>query len=220
MDVLEGRIAPGARLKLPALAERFGASMTVVREALTRLAEQRLVVSTPNRGFSVMPLSVEDLEDLTRARVRLETMVLCDSIELAPLSWEAELVGAHHALSRTPYLDDDGAPSPEWLRAHREFHHVLGSGCGSPRLIELTDGLRDSAELYRAWSRSLAGDYDRDVEAEHAEIAQAALARDADGAAIALRTHLEHTTSVLLDYISGRPSPRARTSARDVSTAR
>ena len=56
-DLLEGRIQPGERLKLPALTERFEVSMTVIREALTRLAEQGLVTVNPQRGFSVMMLS-------------------------------------------------------------------------------------------------------------------------------------------------------------------
>ncbi|HEY0410171.1 MAG TPA: GntR family transcriptional regulator, partial [Candidatus Dormibacteraeota bacterium] len=50
---LSGQFEPGQRLKLLPLAERFDASLSVVREALTRLAEQGLVVATPQHGFSV-----------------------------------------------------------------------------------------------------------------------------------------------------------------------
>ena len=52
-ELLESRLQPGERLKLVELAERFGISQTVVREALTRLSEQGLVVATPNKGFMV-----------------------------------------------------------------------------------------------------------------------------------------------------------------------
>jgi DNA-binding GntR family transcriptional regulator len=199
-DLVDGRIEPGERLKLPALVERFGVSMTVVREALTRLAEQRMVIAVPNRGFSVMPLSVEDLRDLTHVRLRLETMALRDSIERGALSWETAVVAAHHALNRTPYVDDKGDLNAAKMLAHRDFHHALGSGCGSPRLIELVDNLRDSAELYRAWARSIAHDHERDVTAEHDEIARAALAHDADAAVAALRDHIERSTAALLRY--------------------
>jgi len=188
------------RLKLPALVERFGVSMTVVREALTRLAEQHMVVAVPNRGFSVIPLSVEDLKDLTHVRLRLETMVLRDSIERGALSWETGVVAAHHTLNRTPLLDDKGELNAAKMSAHRDFHHALGSGCGSPRLIELVDNLRDSAELYRAWARSIAHDYERDVQAEHDEIVRAALARDADAASAALRDHIERSTAALVRH--------------------
>lgn len=199
-DLIEGRIGPGERLKLPALVERFGVSMTVVREALTRLAEQRMVIAAPNRGFSVIPLSVEDLKDLTRLRLQLETMALRDSIERGELSWETGVVAAHHALDRTPYVNDTGGLNVAWMCAHRNFHHALGSGCGSPRLIELVDNLRDSAELYRAWARSIAHDHERDVRAEHDGIVRAVLAHDADRASAALRDHIERTTVALLRH--------------------
>jgi DNA-binding GntR family transcriptional regulator len=205
-DLIEGRIEPGERLKLPALVERFGVSMTVIREALTRLAEQHMVVAVPNRGFSVMSLSVEDLKDLTHLRLRLETMVLRDSIEHGELAWETRVVAAHHALNRTPYLDDKGELNAAKMSAHRDFHHALGSGCGSPRLIELVDNLRDSAELYRAWSRSIAHDHERDVTAEHDEIVRAALAHDTDAASAALRDHIERSTAVLLRH-AGAQAP-------------
>lgn len=208
-DLLEGRIEPGERLKLPALVERFGVSITVVREALTRLAEQRIVVAVPNRGFSVMPLSIEDLKDLARLRVRLETMALRDSIERGDLRWETAVVAAHHTLSRTPDVDDKGDLNIAKLCAHRAFHHALTSGCGSPRLIEMVDNLRDSAELYRAWARSIAHDYERDVQAEHDEIVRAALAHDANGATAALRDHIERTATALLRHAGAQASATA-----------
>lgn len=199
-DLIEGRIEPGERLKLPTLVERFGVSMTVVREALTRLTEQRMVVAVPNRGFSVMPLSVEDLKDLTHVRLRLETMVLRDSIERGALDWETGVVAAHHALNRTPMLDDKGELNVAKMCAHRDFHRALGNGCGSPRLIELVDNVRDSAELYRAWTRSIAHDYKRDVQEEHDAIVRAVLAHDADAASAALRYHIERSTAALVRH--------------------
>lgn len=207
-DLIEGRLEPGERLKLPALVERFSVSMTVVREALTRLAEQRMVVAVPNRGFSVVPLSAEDLRDLTHVRLRLETMALRDSIERGALDWETRVVAAHHALNRTPDVDDKGELNVAWLCAHRDFHHALGSGCGSPRLIDLVDGLRDSAELYRAWARSIAHDYERDVAAEHDAIVRAALARAADAASAALHDHVDRSAAALLRH-AGAQAPAA-----------
>ena len=127
-------------------------------------------------------------------------MALRDSIERGALSWETGVVAAHHALNRTPYLDDKGGLNVAKMCAHRDFHHALGSGCGSPRLIELVDNLRDSAELYRAWATSIAHDDQRDVTAEHDQIARAALARDADAASAALRNHIERSTTALLRH--------------------
>jgi DNA-binding GntR family transcriptional regulator len=197
-DLLESHIQPGERLKLVELADRFGISQTVVREALTRLSEQGLVVATPNKGFMVMPLSVEDLVDLTAVRVRLEAMALRDSIEHGDIAWESGLVAAHHALERTPSLTAGTGSGTTWRQMHRAFHRALCSGSGSPRLEGLVNQLRDSSDLYRMWSGSLGRDTDRDVAAEHRAILRAALDRDGETASRLLTEHITRTTAALL----------------------
>lgn len=205
-DILEGKLSPAERLKTAGLSSRFNVSMTVVREALTRLAEQGIVVATPRSGFVVTPLSIEDLTDLTRVRISIETLALEDSIKHGDLAWETLVVGSHHTLARTPRpgIAEDGGAA--WRQCHREFHHALLSGCGSPRLLAIADSLRDSSELYRAWSRTLARDTDRDFAAEHRAIVDRVLARDADGAVEALSRHIERTTATLLDFAAARGS--------------
>ena len=58
-DVLLGRRLPGARIQLRDLADEHGVSLSVVREAVTRLASEDLVVATPQRGFRVRSLSLD-----------------------------------------------------------------------------------------------------------------------------------------------------------------
>ncbi|MFC0040059.1 GntR family transcriptional regulator [Actinomadura rayongensis] len=201
-DLLDGRLEPGERLKLPGLAERFEVSMTVIREALTRLEGQGLVYSSPKRGFSVMELSKEDLSDLTFVRVELETLALRASIERGGIDWETAVVGSLHALNRTEQVRADGTFNVDWFSCHRTFHHALISGSGSPRLLAIAAAERDRSELYRAWTRSLAHDDKRDIRAEHARIADLAVGRDVDAAVAALADHIQRTTDVLLEYIA------------------
>src|SRR5580692_12854706 len=80
-ELLRGSLRPGAPLRTQALSERLGVSGAVVREALTRLSEKGLVVASPQRGFRVMDLSVEHLQDLTNVRAQLESLALAQSIE-------------------------------------------------------------------------------------------------------------------------------------------
>ncbi|MEU4236757.1 GntR family transcriptional regulator [Actinoplanes sp. NPDC026619] len=192
-DLLAGRFEPGSKLKLAVLGGRYTASLSVVREALSRLAEQGLVVAHPQRGFSVVALSAEDLTDLTNTRIDVETLAARRSVERGDLAWEAALVAAHHTLARTPLGED-------WIRAHQAFHQALVAGCGSPRLEAIANGLRDASELYRIWSRSLAHDDDRDIAGEHSRLLSLAVARDADDVAAALAAHIQHTTDALLRY--------------------
>ena len=198
--LIDGKMEPGSKLKLSEIATQFGVSASVVREALSRLSEQGLVQSHPQRGFVVTPLSIDDLLDLTRARVLIETLALRESIRHADLAWEGRVLATHHALDRTPILNAEHV-NPAWIQAHRMFHHAILDGSGVQRLSEIARGLRDCSELYQFWSYARSRDPDRDIVAEHRQIAERAIARDEDGAAAALTRHIERTTANLTAYL-------------------
>jgi DNA-binding GntR family transcriptional regulator len=120
------------------------------------LAERGLVVATPQRGFRVRELSVEDIVGLTESRVQIESVVLRLAIERGDVRWETQIVAAHHLLERTPLVDDNGKYRDEWGVRHRDFHRALTAGCNNARLQEVVLGLRGSAELYRRWWWALA----------------------------------------------------------------
>lgn len=198
-DILSGRVLPGTKLRFADLIERYGCSTSVVREGLTRLAEQGLVQSEPQHGFHVTPLSSDDLDDLTTARCEIEGLVLRMSIGNGDIAWESELVAAHHALERTS-MKTDGDPvlmSEEWTHAHARFHHALLAACPNQRLRNMAFSLRDAAELYRRWSGPVGHDEDRDVKGEHRALVDAALRGDAIEAVRLLDEHLRRTTRAL-----------------------
>lgn len=200
-DILAGVHEPGTPLRLAALAKTHGASMSVVREALVRLAEHHLVVLLPNQGFRVVDISREDLIDLTDMRVILEGLALRRSIEQGDVAWEAAVVSTHHVLARTPMMREDGlGTTEEWTEAHSAFHEALGAGCGSPRLIQMAATLRDGAELYRQLSGKGEKVIKRDIPAEHRELMELATARRTDEAVEALRRHYQLTTDTVLEH--------------------
>lgn len=204
-DILLQRIEPGQPLRLAALAADVGVSMSVVREALTRLSEQGLVTASPNQGFRVVPLSENDLVDLTRLRVILECSALERSIAEGDLAWEGLVVSTHHILERAAPPDGAGPEHWEqWILAHAAFHDALSSACGSPRLLGLVRPLRDSAEIYRQWSGPVARERGRDVAREHRTLMELATARRAEEASAALKYHIETTTRLVLE---GRAVP-------------
>jgi DNA-binding GntR family transcriptional regulator len=205
-DILNTRIEPGSKLKIAQLSNRFGVSLSVVREALTRLGEQRLVVAHPQRGFSVVGLSVTDLDDLTNVRTQIESMALRDSIAHGGVAWEAEVVAALHRLERTEIYADPAHVNPEWLDLHRAYHHSLVAGGASTRLRAIANTLRDNAELYRMWSRMWAHDVDRDLQAEHRAIMTAALSGDEEAAVAALSQHIARTTAALKALVTSGES--------------
>lgn len=201
-DILSGRLRPGERLKFAGLSQQYDVSVSVLREALAKLSAEKLVVGAPQQGFRVVPLSAEDLEDLTAVRCDVEGLAFRYSIERGDLAWESRVIATHHTLERTPMMveDDPQLFSEAWAAAHSDFHLALFEGCGSPRLIGLASSLRDSAELYRRWSRPL-GDPGRDIAAEHRALRDAALDRDADAGVRLLNAHISRTTYKLLDAV-------------------
>jgi DNA-binding GntR family transcriptional regulator len=205
-DILSGRLRPGEKLAFADLCETYEASVGVVREALTWLAEQGLVRAQPHQGHIVSPLSVEDLADLTAARVLIEPMVLRRSIEEGSVDWEARVVGAHHVLSRTARTDGDDPQraSEEWIAAHERFHSALFSGCSNQRLLRICEGLAQEAALYRRWS--VPYEESRDVAAEHEALVAASVGRDPDRAEGLLRDHISCTAELLLTVSERAPA--------------
>jgi DNA-binding GntR family transcriptional regulator len=196
--ILSGRLHPGQRLKVAELSTKYGVSLNVVREALNRLTGEQLVRAEPQIGFAVTDLSLDDLTDLVRVRVAIESTALRWSIEHGDVAWESQVVAAHYRLANTPMTTANQAPmvTEEWIRAHADFHAVILSACRSQRMRDITRSLSDAAELYRRWSLPHAH---RDLLGEHAEIMNATLAREADLAAAALTAHIERTRDTLLE---------------------
>ena len=182
------------------LARRFGVSQSVIREALTRLGEQGLVVASPQRGFRVHPLSVADIAGLTESRAEIESVALRLAIERGDIEWETGVVAAYHALEHTPIVNDRQVVDEGWAARHSEFHRALIAGCNNLRLQEVVRALRDSAELYRRWYWSFAGDPHCDLVAEHRTLKDLTLARDAEAAIEALTYHINIAPSQLIAY--------------------
>lgn len=196
-DIIQGALPPGSRLRSVELAERFSVSQAVLREALTRLTEQGLAVSIPQQGFRVRSVNLADLDELTEARIDVESLVLRRAIERGDIQWESSVIAAHHTLARTAVVTGSGEVSEAWIDAHEAFHHGMLRGCGNERLLAMVTSLRDAASLYRLWSRTVSHDDDRDVGLEHRQMLDAVLARDEAGAARLLAQHIQRTTDAL-----------------------
>ena len=202
-DICLGRLQPGERIHLGALCKQRGVSLSVVREAVTRLSSERLVEARPQHGFRVWPLSVDDLLDLTRVRVELEVLAVRDSVTSGDLAWESELVAAHHRLVGSMRRPSSPLTEPNyaWMTAHRDFHTALASACTSPLLKQLRQQLFDSAELYRQWSWAPArarAKQTRNLAKEHKELLDAAVAHDEDRTVALITRHIERTSELLL----------------------
>jgi DNA-binding GntR family transcriptional regulator len=175
-DILCGRLKPGSRLRLQALCESYGVSMSPLREALSGLAGRGLVAQEGQRGFRVATATPEDLRDIVETRVHIETLALRLSIELGGDEWEAGILAAHHRLERRQ-RNDGLLIDPLWEKLHRAYHVSLISACGLPRLLEFYETLTDNFDRYRRLAVLAAGRHPR-PKAAHGAIVKATLTRD------------------------------------------
>lgn len=199
-QILAGDLLPGSRLRPSELRVQLGVSVSVVREALTRLTEQQLVVSEPNLGFTVTNLTKKALDDIVQVRMEVEGFALGLSVAHGDLAWESAVLSAEHTLAGTVLAAPDGSVSAEWNAAHAVFHHQLLAGCGNDSLLQLCDSLFRSCELYRRWSDPLLNE--RDVVDEHKVLARVSVSRDAENAVRLLREHIERTRNLALKNIA------------------
>jgi DNA-binding GntR family transcriptional regulator len=192
--IVRCEFAPGERLRVEELGQRYGVSSSPLREALSRLAAIGLVNAYENRGFRVAPLTVHGMADLTRVRLLVESETLRDAIAHGDDAWESALVAAAHTLALTEQRLRDVAPALDdtWSQRHREFHLAIYAGSSSPLLRGLVAQLFDAAERYRRFSarhRKLP----RVKHAEHRQLMEAVLARDVERAQSLLARHVTST---------------------------
>ena len=200
-DILEGYFGSSEPLRFRALSERYGTSVSTLREALARLTGERLVEFTPNSGYRVIQASLPHLMDISIARLEVETSALRLSIEKGDEEWEAGIVGSFHKLSRAQErvdLDNSTDNLKNWVLRHREFHLSLISGCGSDWLLNSCETLRVLSDRYRYIINAPTTAHPPLV-AQHKPIADAAIARRAQEACELLREHI----LLSLDIITG-----------------
>jgi len=220
-DVLRCRFEAGAKLRVLAIAELYQAGASPVREALTRLAGEGLLRQIDKRGFRVPNVSLDDLEELTRTRCLINEVALRQSIQHGDSEWEEGLVLALHYLLREPLQNEAGKRtlSADYEIKHRNFHRALIAGCRSHWIVDFCETLFDLVDRYRhLWTECDATN--RDIKAEHAAIAEAALARNADEAVSRMNDHIMLTAQFIADSQRKRPASAPRGSRTSRSKPR
>jgi GntR family carbon starvation induced transcriptional regulator len=196
-EIIDTTLPSGARLRLRELCETYGVGLSPMREALSKLAAEGLVLQADQRGFTVAPLELGALEELTHARCWVNEIGVRQSIAKATGAWEEQLLLSHHRMSqlRRVSTSNPNIRMPEWALRHADFHRVLVSGCGSRWLVDFCDRLFDAAERYRYVARQ-AGKSRRGVDDEHKAILEAALAHDSDLCVKRLNDHFWKTAEL------------------------
>lgn len=205
-EIISWHALPGTPLAEVELAARLGMSRTPVREALTRLAEDGLVVAVGGRGLVVAPLDEHDIRALYVLRAALEPVAARLAAQTAD---PATFHGLAEAFDRvTPALDGTETELQEYYRLIHRFDEAIDDAVDNDYLAAALRSAHTHAARIRRASRDnrtrLAAAAD-----EHAEIARAIAAGNPDIAEHATRLHLHRSLANALATMHEAEEARA-----------
>ncbi|MGE5689417.1 MAG: GntR family transcriptional regulator [Pseudomonadota bacterium] len=198
--ILRGELAPGAPLRLEALAKALDMSPMPIREAIRELERLGLAEHVPHRGARVAQLTVDDLRDTYEARLALESLAVRHAAERAL----AEEVAVARRLLEEHLAAYRAGDAASGRTLHAEFHFALYAASGSQWLPRLIRPLWENSERYRIASLHAGRSLER-RRREHQRILDAVAAHDPAAAEEALRAHLVLTANLVARRMGQAP---------------
>ncbi|MFI9815816.1 GntR family transcriptional regulator [Saccharothrix variisporea] len=186
-EVLGGRIRSTERLTEPRLSKRYGVSRTPVRDALTRLVADGLLVRE-EWGHSVVVPSMAQVRDLYEVRIAVELRGISRSIENPRVRHDVDALGAElehwYALRATP-----PEPSPEFVLETERFHTALLAASGNAELVAVLANVTRRLRRVRMDDFTVPGRIETSID-EHIEIAERLAAGHLETAHRLLHEHI------------------------------
>jgi len=183
--IINVTLTPGTPLVEKDITEKYGISRTPVREAILRLAEERLVDVVPKSGTFVARIPVAELQEAIVARKALEEVCVREATSRASKS---QLMALHAVIQRERELAETG-DEQAFHEADNAFHSGIASASGYPGIWNMIEKIRVQVERYRRLTLPQEGRMDMIV-AEHAAVLEAIERGDANAAVAAMNTHL------------------------------
>jgi DNA-binding GntR family transcriptional regulator len=155
---MSGEFTAGQRLTQDKLSKLLGVSTMPVREALLRLAAEGLIVAEPNRSFSVVAISVEDVRDSYWVYGQIVGELAARACRIADQSMVDDLTRLHRR-------HDAAIDAEDRFQANWEFHRVVNAAGGSKRMLQILRSTLNffpymvsvpgSVELASSWQQDL-----------------------------------------------------------------
>jgi DNA-binding GntR family transcriptional regulator len=173
--ILEGAVPPGGQLNESQIAADLGISRSPLREALTRLEEEGLLVKIPFRGAFVVEVSAEDIAEIASIRLLVEPYAAELSAEALRGPERPRLMQTIKVLHQATKKND----IPGSIDAHLQFHRLFYEFSGHRMLQGLWNGWENKLRLYLSVDHRSYSD-PHDIAVEHEKLATAALEGDVD----------------------------------------
>ena len=194
--LVEGAIAPGAKLNERELSERLNVSRTPLREAIKMLAAEGLVELLPNRGAVAVSLSEQDVRNTFEVMAGLEGMsgeLAAERItdaELAEIkALHFEMLAAHARRDLSTYY-----------RINAQIHRGINTAANNDVLTTTYSQVNARLQALRFRSNQDEAKWSRAV-AEHGQMIEALTQRDGAALKAVLVQHLHHKRDVVIEQI-------------------
>ena len=185
-EIVRGQLAPGAPLDETDIARRFNVSRTPVREALRQLATSGLIEARAHRGAVVARPTLERLNGMFEAMAELEALCAGLAAERMMAAERARLEAIHEELR---VLSHAGNPE-RFHEVNERFHNAIYAGSQNGYIAEITLATRVRVQPFRRAQFRNLGRLAKS-HAEHDRVVVAILRGDRNGAAAAMRAHIE-----------------------------
>ena len=196
--VVEGDIAPGARIDERALCERFGVSRTPLREAIKVLGREGYVRLVPNRGAIAAELTRADLEEAFPVMGALEGL----AGELAAAQATDAQIAAIRVMHEEMRARHAAGDRPSYFALNERIHLAIAEASGNATLERMQRSLDGRVRRGRYQANIGQARWDQAM-AEHERIMEALLDRDGPGLAAILRLHLAGKLAALREALAG-----------------
>jgi DNA-binding GntR family transcriptional regulator len=173
--ILDGTVPPGEQLRETHIATDLGISRSPLREALTRLEEEGLVVKVPFKGSFVVEVSARDVAEIASIRLLVEPYAA--ELSAATLRGPQRLK-LKHTIEEL-YRATDTSDIPASIDAHLRFHRLFYEFSGNKALHALWNGWENKLRLYFAADHPTYNDL-HELAVEHERLAEHALGGDTE----------------------------------------
>lgn len=197
-DISSKIFQPGEKLNIKELARKYNVSDTPVKQALQRLADEKMVVSTPNKGMSVRALTPHELNDIFDIRLMMDTFFVKDIV--SALNYNAnlrqQLIGNLEKQRDFIEANESSRRPEEYFALDLEFHALYLAASGNKKAVEILRGLQPFTYATGTYVNQ---PHSRDCECveEHQAILDAAFADNIDALCKAVSTHIENSRRAL-----------------------
>ena len=190
-SIVLGHHGPGERLNLERLAERYGTSVTPVREALQMLSLEGLVTPRPHAGFYVTQVTLKELRDMLELREILEVA----SVERAAVRITNEQIEGLERV-HAGYTGDDEKSYERYVAENRRFHYLIAQASGNQELAETLGRLHDRLARFFVFVHT-----GEEVEKRHKRLIEALRTREVEVARQVILDEVNETREITLEHV-------------------